>query len=79
MAPWLLPIASSLLQAQQNSEDERQARRSAQADISAQRARELGFPAYGIGAAQTNSKLEEDYGRKNFLAGLIPLLMSKGG
>lgn len=78
MAPWLLPIAQSILQAQQQRQEEQEQRKLAQADIAAKRAQSLGFPAYGIQAEATNRELEDKYGSKNYLAALIPLLMSRG-
>jgi len=79
MAPWLLMIAQSAMQAKQKADAEKRARGDAVADIHSQRASSLGFPAYGTQAAQTNRDLEDEYGRKNYLASLLPMLMSQQG
>lgn len=73
MAPWLIPLAASVLQGQQNREKENRTREEEQASIAAQRARALGFPSYGIQAADDNRELEEKYGRQNYLAALLPM------
>lgn len=75
-AAWLLPIAQSILQAQQLRRQEEEARRAAIAQISQERASSLGFPAYGLQAAGMNAQLKEKYGGRNYLAGLLPLLMN---
>ena len=78
MLPWLIPLAMSVMQAQQKRQQEQRSRGDAVADIHRQRAGSLGFPAYGADAAATNRELEDEYGRKNYLAAMLPMLMSRG-
>lgn len=77
MLPWLIPLAQSVMSAQQKKQDEARARQAAIANISRQRAGSLGFPTYEADAAATNRELDDEYGSKNSLAALLPMLMGK--
>jgi hypothetical protein len=77
MAPWLIPIAMSVLQSQQKGQQEDEERKKALVNMHAQRAQSLGYPAMGLQGQMQDRDIDDEYGQRNYLAGLIPLLMQK--
>lgn len=75
MEAWILPLITSVLQARKRQEDEAKERRNAQVDLHTQRAQSLGYPAYGVQAAQKDAELEDEYG--GGLGDLLPFLSSR--
>jgi len=79
MAPFLLAIAASLAQAKQKKDAENQARQDAVAGVHQQRAQELGYPGYGMQAAQFNRDMSRQNEGQNMIGSLLPLLFKGGG
>jgi hypothetical protein len=67
----------SALSAQQNARSEEEERDNAMQQLHLRRAAALGFPTEGVEAQQQDKEIDDKYGRQNYLASLLPILMQK--